>query len=504
MKTIVIAILTVISISSFADIRFNRTENSPFSLGKTVDANVPTITKEACLEYETIFWNSVDAGVVNMQFNSDVVKNSRDYYKSLRRDTKISAKVKFGLTSGSIDASKKFDGKYMNYNDSVSYVVSANYDFGSKVIKSYKLKDKYQRMIDEGSHLEVIKRCGTHFVHSSQQGIQANVLMSVTNLSQTEKKDVIWALKSGLTYSKVGEGNFEHQVEKKIKEVITNSTFKVSAQAFGGSAESFNGFAQASSGDMPTIMNAMQEFMKSASKETSIPMSYNLVSLEMFGLEIPEYNEDQEKFFELAYFLTIDYEMLHARVTSEMTELRNLNHQIVKEKMREFQGVLYRLSREISKVQHRVNKCHLENKCNPRALRKISLDMNWVSNMLAESSLEATCYDSGNGEHFVNVSVFGRLNNSDLIKEISFKRILKNGTEVDLFDGANIHYGNDLEEGEYSPVLYGSLEGVFPEEALSPIRLVKESKYIMTITNIFDVERNYMLQKPIYKQCNGL
>lgn len=298
------------------------TPGTTLSLGAGFDHQGPFQNKERCIDIKKVEWVHVDAGVIRAQLKSTLVKNRSELTDFLSLDIGLSAKAKFKLVDGSISIDHNMLKEFKNFSDSLNYMVEAKYDFGEKEIVELELKAIYQELLNQEKFEEFQARCGTHFVISTQQEIAARLLFSVEDLTTEDRKEMTFKLNSNVDAGPVG-GSVRLQLVDKINEMNKRGRVKLTVDSFGGDARLFNQFASAN--DIEKAMAAMENFLGSASKETSIPSRFTLASYERFGLKIPRYDNFKESFFEKAYLLLLEIESRQNKLKTELSNWGRLN-----------------------------------------------------------------------------------------------------------------------------------------------------------------------------------
>ncbi|MFT6067870.1 MAG: hypothetical protein ACJAT2_001213 [Bacteriovoracaceae bacterium] len=492
MKILILAWAMLYSVNSQADVKMLYSEDTPFSLGNSYDLDLPFSRKENCLTYESVRWADVQDGVVKMSFGSKLITESSDLTKNLSVGVDLAAKAKFKLISANANMSAKLIKNYHSYQDSLSYLVQAKYNFGKKELLNPVLKEKYQALINEGKHQEFIKRCGTHFVENTDQKVVLNVMLTMSKLNSEKKKDLTVAFGGDVAYGGFS-GSLKTSLEKNYNLAKKYGQTSLSVTTLGGSSTSMNEFG--ASDDLQKTLNAMKELMRGVNKNTSTAVGFSFVSMERFGLEVPAYDHRRQEFLNKAFLLSLEYENKIRRLKKEVESLRKIPTDRVEKSIAYFQSAQRNFGREYRKMESIVNRCLLEGRCQLEELLVINFKVDWPTDFIRNPRLRSVCYYSERGLDSYTKFVEGDLLHGDLIRKVNFVKTSTSGRYLLPFGYHDLTFSERLDR------FAGVIERNSKFESELYLDDLFNADYKMIVTDHMGSEQSYSLDQYDFGNC---
>lgn len=415
MKKIVLIISLITAHSVFGSLDILHTPGMKIGLGGNVNINFPFEKKERCLKPQKGLWTQVDQGALKLSWSSQSVSSHRDLDEKLNRNITLLAKAKFKLIS--------FDGKYENSltknfkstKDTLNYLVHAFYDYGQKEIEDVQLKERYQKLLDEGRFNEFIHRCGTHFVQSTHQQAAVSMLIKTESLNSTEMRKIVNSLSIGGSYGGIS-GSVTGKIDDYFNLVQKYGRTQISVESFGGEAASFNGFSS-----LEPALESFTSFLKGMRKETSAPTRYTLIPFS--GLPEVDMTEIHEEFLKKAYYLSIEIDDELERAerlirTYKGNQSKWLRH------LYSVQEVLLKRQKLVSRL---VKGCEISEKCSLD-----DLDLPKLNTFLTTDFVRKIDISKKESDGIVQIILEGQFLSRELISKVEVLRVNTNFEEVTL------------------------------------------------------------------------
>lgn len=149
-------------------------------LGKGIDPAKPNLPKWLCLDYSK---TTEDHGTKELKYESFLVSDSNALKASLLMDTSVEASVLAYKGKGSFSLSSEVE---VNKN-SMNVVIRAHAFYRDLSIDNWTVKPRFQKLLDDGKIKEFTAHCGSRIVSTVKEGVVMAVMISVDNLSDSEK-----------------------------------------------------------------------------------------------------------------------------------------------------------------------------------------------------------------------------------------------------------------------------------------------------------------------------
>ncbi|TCA58090.1 hypothetical protein E0H71_00365 [Rhizobium leguminosarum bv. viciae] len=380
------------------DVMFDYVRGSPVSLGRSVDARLPTESKKDCLSSTEWEWIESDVaatgspgGVLQVGVTGEYIDDYQELFRRLHFNAsfKGSATIKAAVTLG-MDAGFSYDNEFAGKYTNLSYVLMAQYDFGSRRLKRPTLEPFYQNLIDAGKYAQFISECGTHFAISEQRWSYAAIIVHLSKLDESMKQLLKANYTSKADVVKIGSGEISLDAEGEFRTAHKYAKATLDFSASGGDSTKAAKLAgAANTGDMSAALSAMESYMTGISRDTSAVQSYRLASFEMFGLKIPA-GADISDFMESAYFAGLRYEQIIAAIQESVVQAEKVPALTVA--LREsLNRDLYRITQEKLGLDRLAVACLETNICDSHDIAKVAPTLGYNTSLLSSASLSASC-----------------------------------------------------------------------------------------------------------------
>lgn len=480
--------VTLCSPAAKADIIFDYTKGSPVSLGRSIDIRLPTETKRDCLDKNDWVWVESEpaapgapSGVQSVSVMSEYIEDYRDLFDKLHINAsyKGSATIKKAITVGSegdIDWSSEFTGSYSD----ISYVLMAQYDFGSRRIKVPALQLPYQQLISEKRYEEFIQICGTHFAVSEERWAHAAIVVNISKLDESMKRRLQIDYKSKADIVKIGSGEFALKAEKEIRSTRRFNIENIKFVADGGDSTKLSKLASATeAADLKLALSAMEEYMTGIARETSAVKSYRMASFEIFGLEVPS-SSDVASFMEAVYLSGLRYQKMTESIRERLREAVREPERTVR--LREvYERDLYTITSQKAALDQLAVSCVKQGLCDISAIRKVAPRISYTTSLLQHPALQANCLYANGTLAEIAVRLSGQFLDSRAVQDFRIYRIPEfvNGKSQEA-DVKRTNIAADPNSNRF----VASIE-YLRDEPMSPLTLPEEARairYEMAVT----------------------
>ena len=279
-------------------------DDTELQLGVGVDEFEPSKARQFCLEFTSVDVIKDVNGSTAAQINTRGLSKISDFENDFNFDYSVETTANAGVDKlFKVDSTLKNTGKFAlylkNYRTNFGIIVDATAKHGSeRVLYSKGLKEKFQKLLDEGNYEEFRNKCGTHFVSSRTIISELSVIINASNLSRTLKNTVnqTWSASFGASGSFDGlTAGATAKSTTTVSNLLTimkkHGEITHDIKSRGGKGIGSIGSILASSSYKP---EDIQEIYKSIAKaaedftvENAVPETFNLISYEIFGAKPP-------------------------------------------------------------------------------------------------------------------------------------------------------------------------------------------------------------------------
>lgn len=412
-----------------ADLIFRYEPNSPVALSASVDVRNPTEAKRSCVEFQSAEWVEAGSatesnlgGVTQILVTAEYTDSYKEIIEKLNINAGYKASAAFkkvGLTSDAkVTMGDDFQGKYAD----LSYVLTAQYEFGQRRIVNPTLKPEFQKLIDDGKTNEFISKCGTHFAISETRWSYAAIVINVSNLNETTKKRITGNYKGSAKFMSAANLNVELGIDHQYDVVTRYGHATMQFAANGGDpvkAASLAGAVQTN--DLAAALSAMQQYMSGIDRNTAAPSSYRMVPFSLFGLDAPE-SLEQTDFLSDIYLASVRYE-------SDIAKLEDRIDSLERSALADFDLVkiykldLQRLQTLKATLDALGRACILEDKCNRQELTSQLPELIWSSSTLMAAAIEPVCLYNDNALDSLSVRMSGKVLDPLAVQDIIIFRL---------------------------------------------------------------------------------
>lgn len=412
-----------------ADILFNHEPGSPVSLGRSIDFRLPTETKKDCLENRDTEWVETGVAVDGEAPGVFRVKVSGEYTDSyeelisklfLNASFKANATVKGFTIKGDdkLELDYEFVGKYSD----LYYVLVAWYDFGSRRLQSAKLAAEFQELLDAGKHDEFVAQCGTHFAVSEERWAFASIIVNIDRLDESVKRRLKFTHEGKVEVVKTGSANLGLGIEKIVNTARRYGAATLDFEANGGDPTKAGALAQAAqSNDLAASLTAMETYMSSIARSTSVPRTYRLASFGIFGLEVDE-DPSVVKFMEDMYFAGVKYQGAISDARDRINDLNesgneNLNLRQV------YENDIQKLAVEKAALDQLAIACVRDGECDREKIAEAAPLIGYRTTLLRAPQIKTSCLYHEDILAAISVKLSGSFVDPNAVQDIKVYRI---------------------------------------------------------------------------------
>jgi hypothetical protein len=189
----------------------------------------------------------------------------------------------------------------------ISILIRATSEQGRLGLKKRNLKPEFQQLIDSGNNEVFIQKCGTHFVSLENRGNDVYILVNIKGLNSAMKKKLITDYRSGADFS------IEDALSVNSKTSLSYKNFIDRASKFGKIEIHYNAVGTGgvnvleslvknlNPNNLDSILSALSEAIKTATKENAAPLRYHIAPMSIFGLKTPPFDNKKFEFISRLY-----------------------------------------------------------------------------------------------------------------------------------------------------------------------------------------------------------
>ena len=231
----------------------------------------------------------IEGGTVGANFNATVVKSREELLRILHVDASLSGR--YGLFSGG--ASFSYDNQYSFEEDSLTWAIYADSDFGRVDVPDAHPNKYAQDLIKAKKWTQFKAGCGTEVVVGERHEGSVAAIFSIRNLSQSQKSD----LEAKATFGASGgiwSASAQANYHKFVSEASQLSTIKVTVAVVGGQGIQVLSGLAADYDDLQKITDVIRTYIAGLNFQNSIPTQYFTTDWAAFGYEGPELDVTQQ------------------------------------------------------------------------------------------------------------------------------------------------------------------------------------------------------------------
>lgn len=307
---------------------------SPMYLGGGFNPFNPTEAYLRCLNpAKTIPLETPNNRDLSIQIS--VVKSRHDLYS--KTDMSASVSGSYGPFSGGGSVTK-MDEITFNEND-FHWIIVLKSDMGKYGLENPQLTDEVKNMSSD----QILNRCGSEIVTQERRGVMLYALVTVHNLSQSERHEMETKIGGG-----INTGIYSVAVSGKYKSILQFSyavgTVSIALEAQGGSGikdladiigGGENNFANYSK--LPDIVNA---YVKGFNPDNAVPLQYFSTSLTAFKTGVTLRSSDfQATQVGLIYEKYLDINKTISRIDTLLSPNNNTGIEISQHQRQELSDV---------------------------------------------------------------------------------------------------------------------------------------------------------------------
>jgi hypothetical protein len=401
--------------------------NSPFFLGRGVDANLPVETKEWAFSAGIEEYWADTAGVMELVYTSHFVDSVKDASELIQIDTAVAGEAKFGDYSGKLNAAEKTILETTSHSQDITYVVKATYDFGRKAVRKMNYTDAARNLIEQKRFDDFIARFGSHYVGAQHHNAYVLVTVKIQNLTKTSREQIIRSLKgegSGTYDGITGTATASRQFDRAISEAYKLGTVEASFRAQGGDPRPIGGFGVLT---FDQISATIKSYMEGITQDKSVPVMYTLIPYP----ELPPrpLNAKRREFFRAAYERFLQLMYTSEGVSEDMARLRAIDGRLVNlyRLQASHQDATLAMSSLLSKVQDALRTGDFDVSTLP-VLPSYSAVFDILKNARIEVTPKYTTDGFLEGAGFV---LFASFSNPELIVDVEYRMLGRAGAELE-------------------------------------------------------------------------
>jgi hypothetical protein len=416
---------------SWADVSFRYEQQSPVFLGASIDIRNPTETKRNCLVSLDADWIEAGAGVGGSLGGVTRISVSGQYtddYREIFKQLNVNAFFKGSMSvakigsfggEGKLDLDYSFSGNYAD----LAYILTADYDFGQRRLKGAQLAPQYAKLIEEKKFDEFIAQCGTHYAVSERRASSASIVINISNLSESIKRRLKASYSgSAKLVTNAADISAGLSVEAQYNTAQKYGRATLDFRAVGGDSTKAASLAAATqSNDINAALTAMQTYMTGIDRNTAVPVQYELVSFELFGLQY-QTNPEQQRFVEIGYLSGVKYQ-------SQINAIRERLKQVMDAPQggallaEIYKGDLFRIQAQKAVLDTLMKECLQSRTCNISELNSKTPDIAWASSTFYDLQPSYVCLYNADVLGSISVRLFGRALDATFVQDFRVYRI---------------------------------------------------------------------------------
>ena len=241
------------------------------------DPQAPKNQGLACLDGSP---NRIENTTVSATFNANVVKIRQELLKILHVDASLSGR--YGLYGGG--ASFSYDNEYSFEEDSLTWAIYADADFGRLEIADPHMKPFAQKLIDQKKWPQFRSACGTEAVTTERRRGSVAAIFSVRNLTERQKEDLqakanfgasggVWSVQAQVNYHKF------------VAQASQLSTIKVTVAVVGGQGIQVLSGLATDYDDLQKVSDIVKQYIAGLTFDNSVASEYYTTDWTAFGYQ---------------------------------------------------------------------------------------------------------------------------------------------------------------------------------------------------------------------------
>ncbi len=282
MKILIPAILISMG-SSFAQMSYKY--ELPFrmdefrTLGSGHDAEVHEERPYTCVDF--VAKNIDGTPSINTRFKSEFVSSSNEILETLDIKGNFSADYKVSELFGGNTTLSSHYNKYFKMNSSdIALMISFQQDHGREGTMEAKIKPEYQQILDAGEYEQFKELCGTHYINMVQKKSLVMVLVKISGLSSTSKKDFILNFKQKFSTSFLSaSGELSLDYQRFIQQMKKMTSVKIEFFSVGGNGvKDITSIINGVQGEnLQSIITGIADFARNVDQSNAAPVKYSAV-----------------------------------------------------------------------------------------------------------------------------------------------------------------------------------------------------------------------------------
>jgi hypothetical protein len=357
---ILLGVLCHVSCKVFAGI-YHYHPSGPLALSKGYDPLNPFEATLPCLNESEVI-NLDTSGAYKTRFGLTIIKNREDLYRHLHISSKISAKYLFYNGGGNFN----FDDEITFHSDSLTWIISAQTDYGRYALKNPELND-LATYLKNHNPKEFISRCGREVVLEERKGTLVAAMFSLKNLDHSHKQKIESSFRGGVSYG-LFSGELNSSYQKFLEYALSVGKLHLHFYALGGEGiRALRPLVQRDPYDLNTVTSVIADYISGMGPENSVPFEYKTASFQKFGVNTDTDSLNiyhQEKTLTKLYHLYKNMYSTSLRLqsvldNSELYGLNNQNYQKYSYQYSERNLALEKISSSAFKCQNDYQNCQV-------------------------------------------------------------------------------------------------------------------------------------------------
>ena len=263
-------ILTGVSTVATADLPdgYDYYPGSPLILGANFDPNHITVAKTPCLKYTV---DSTPEGAVNTQLTEYLFTSSRGLRTALGIDASIDAQ--YLVFKGS--ASFSYNENSYNQVDSVSFVIRAYTEYGSRNLNSVEVDPDARKLL--ATPAQFVARCGSRYVKVERRGAIVAAIVTIENVESDFKRSFDAQVSASGGVGPIS-ASFKSHLKTEMEIASKEGRLKVDIVATGG--DGFGALKDVVAktvvkpGNYDAIFAALGEYLGTFNKDNAAPIAF--------------------------------------------------------------------------------------------------------------------------------------------------------------------------------------------------------------------------------------
>jgi hypothetical protein len=256
--------------------------DNSLALGRGFDPVDPQREYQPCIAFQGESW--VDGAIVDSRVAIEEIETRNELYRTIGFDASASARNQFinARSTFSRSTSQSF------LDDSFTFVVSANIDFGRFQMNNPRLVSEMQALVSQGRSADFLARCGSMYVSSVRKGLRYSLIYTVDNLSRSEVED-LRATFSATYAAGVVNASADAAWRQALQGLSRRRRVRVEAVVSGGRSSSIELQACLVNGDLNAVSRVkgcLETLLRSVQNDLTqgTPTEYTIGSMTTFGV----------------------------------------------------------------------------------------------------------------------------------------------------------------------------------------------------------------------------